>query len=179
LHFAGILFPILAGLLIFRTCKKKRWLAAIILSLIVLLATLQLYKCQPLIPSANILQGNLPASEPIVYVNNVNSIYQRQMIEFARNYVRGRIVCDRVTQNQMRGLTEFSFSYAHIMSYYPLDNSQPERRYDCFLIHLPGVGGRLYEPAEMRTRDLILEAIYDSNVIYTNGESYALTHTPT
>jgi hypothetical protein len=31
----------------------------------------------------------------------------------------------------------------------------------------------------MRTRDLILEAIYNSSVIYTNGESYALTHTPT
>jgi hypothetical protein len=178
LHFASCLFPIFTGIFLFHTCKRKRWVAVVILSLIVLLATVKLYRYQPLIPSANILIENLPESEPVLYVGGVNSIYQRQMIEFARNYVRGRIACDQVTQNQIMGLTEASFYAAHLAWYYPLDESQLERRYDCFLIHLPGVSGRLTEQAEMRTRALILEVIYNSSVIYTNGESYALAHTP-
>jgi hypothetical protein len=179
LHFASILFPIFTGIFISHRCERKRWLTAVMLLLIVLFATLTLYKCQPLIPSANILQEDLPASEPIAYVNNVNSIYQRQMIEFARNYVRGRIASDLVTEMQIRGLTEFHFSFAHVTGYYPLDESEVERRYDCFLIHLPGVSGRLYEQVETRTRNLILEAIYNSSTIYTNGESYILDYTPT
>ena len=179
LFFASALFPIFAGIFIFSTCKRRTWSAAVIFLLIILLAPLQLYSCQPLIPPANILIKNLPASEPIVYVMDVNSIYQRQMIEFARNFVRGGIACDRITKNQITGLTEFNFSVAHIKGYYPLDKRQLEKRYDCFLVHLPGASGPFNEPTEMRTRDLILEAIYNSSVIYTNGESYALFHTPT
>jgi len=179
LHFASSLFPIFTGVFILHTCKRRRWSAAVIFSLIILLVPLQLYKCQPLIPSANILLENLPASEPIVYENLVNSIYQRQMTKFASNYVTGRIACDRFTTNQILGLTGFSFFVTHVMGYYPLDENQLERRYDYFLIHLPGRSGAFQEQAEMRTRDLILEAIYNSSVIYTNGESYALAHTPT
>jgi len=100
------------------------------------------------------------------------------MIEFAGNYLNGRIACDLVTREQIKGLTDFSFSVAYITGYYPLDKSQLEKRYDYFLIHLPGASGPFKEQAEMRTRDLILEAIYNSSVIYTNGESYALTHSP-
>jgi len=178
LLFVSSLFPFFTGIFILRTCKRKKWLTAVIFSLIMLLATLQLYKCQPLIPSANILKKNLPASEPIVYVTGVNSIYQRQMIEFASNYVRGRIACDLVTKDQIIGLTDFSFSVAYVTGYYPLDTNQLEKRYDYFLIHLPGASGPFNEQAELRTRDLIFEAIYNSSVIYTNGESYTLTHAP-
>ena len=154
------------------------WLAAVIFSLIILLATLQFYKCQPLIPPANVLKKNLPANEPIVYVTGVNSIYQRQMIEFVGNYVHGGIACDLITREQLIGLTDFSFSAAFITGYYPLDKSQLEKRYDYFLVHLPGPSGPFNEQAEMRTRDLILGAIYNSSVIYTNCESYTLLHSP-
>ena len=176
LHLASPLFPIFSGIFILYVSKRRVWVRAVIFSSIILLATLQLYSCQPLIPSANILSKDLPTSEPIVYVTDVNSIYQRRMIEFARDHVGGRIACDRVTRNQITGLTEFDFSVAHLAGYYPLDKNQPERTYDCFLIHLPGASGAFGEQAEMRTRNLILEAIYNSSIVYTNGESYILDY---
>jgi hypothetical protein len=178
LHFLSPLFPIFTGVFILHACKRRKWLMAVVFSLVVFLAPFRLYKCQPLIPSANVLIKDLPASEPIVYVTNVNSIYQRQMIEFTSNYVRGGIACDLVTKEQIIGLTDFSFSRAYVVGYYPLDKRQLEKRYDYFLIHLPGVSGPFNEQAEKRTRDLILGAIYNSSVIYTNGESYTLTHSP-
>jgi len=178
LHFSSPLFPIFTSIFILHACKRRKWLITVVFLLVILLAPFRLYKCQPLIPSANVLKKDLPASEPIVYATNVNSIYQRQMIEFTSNYVRGGIACDLVTREQIIGLTDFSFSVAYITGYYPLDKRQLEKRYDYFLIHLPGASGPFNEQAEMRTRDLILEAIYNSSVIYTNGESYTLTHSP-
>ena len=85
---------------------------------------------------------------------------------------------DLVTGNQMVGLTDLDFVVEHIgwENYYPLDKSKLERKYDCFLIHLPGISGGLWERAEIRTRHVILEAIYDSSIVYTNGESYILTY---
>lgn len=177
LSFATPFFPIFCAIFILYACKTRVWLRAVIFSSIILLATLQLYTCQPLVPSANVLSKDLPASEPIQYINEVNSIYQRQMIEFAENYVSGRIASDSVTENQMIGLTEFDFYAAHVASRYPLDKNQPETTYDYFLIHVPGISGVFGEQAEIRTRDLILEAIYNSSVIYTNGESFILAHT--
>jgi hypothetical protein len=176
LHFLSTLFPIFTSIFILRTCKRRKYLIVVIISLVVLLAPIRLYKCQPLIPSANTLKEDLPASEPIVHVTGVNSIYQRQMIEFASVYVRGGIACDLVTREQIVGLTDFSFSVAYLTGYYPLDKRQLEKRYDYFLVHLPGASGPFNEQAEIRTRDLILEAICNSSVIYTNGESYTLTH---
>ena len=176
LHIARLLFPIFCGISILHVTKKGAWKHIVIFSSIILLATLQLYSCQPLIPSANIISKDLPTSEPIVYVNKVNSIHQRQMINFARDHVTGRIAYDHITGNQIVGLTELNFSVAHFAWYYPLDKSRSEREYDCFLIHVPGISGGFGERAEMRTRDMILEAIYDSSIVYTNGESYILAH---
>ena len=176
LHIASPLFPIFSGIFILYASKRRVWMRAVIFSSIILLATLQLYSCQPLIPSANIVLKDLPTSEPIVYVTDVNSIYQRRMIEFARDHVGGQIACDKVTRNQIKGLTEFDFSVAHLTWYYPLDKNQPGRTYDCFLIHLPGISGGFGEQAQIRTRDLIIEAIYNSSIIYTNGESYILDY---
>ena len=173
---ASPLFPIFCAIFILHTWKRRVWMRAVIFSSIILLATLQLYSCQPLIPSANVISKDLPTSEPIVYVTSVNSIYQRQMIEFARNYVDGRIACDQVTRNQITGLTEFNFSVAHLALRYPLDKNQPERTYDCFLIHVPGISGGFGEQAEMRSRHMILATIYNSSILYTNGESYILAH---
>jgi len=175
LYMVSPIFPIFLGILILYLSKKKAWLPAIVFSLIMFLAPLQLYSCQPLIPSANAISKDLPTNEPVAYVNQVNSIYQRQMINFARTHVTGLIACDHITASQLIGLTELNFSTTHVIGYYPLDKSQSEIKYDCFLIHVPGIGGGFAEQAEIRTGDLILEAIYNSNVIYTNGESYILT----
>lgn len=183
LRLASPLFPILSVIFILYAGKRRAWMRAVTFSSIILLATLQLYSCQPLIPSANVLSKDLPTSEPIFYASSMNSIYQRQMIEFARDYVGDRmgynIACDKVTRNQITGLTEFNFSAAHLAWYYPLGKNQPEKEYDYFLTHLPGVSGPFDEQAEMRTRDLILEAIYNSTIVYTNSESYILAHNPT
>jgi hypothetical protein len=179
LHFVSPLFPIFSSIFILHLTKRRIWLRAVILSSIVLLVILQLYRCQPLIPSANVLSKDLPANEPIVYASQVNSIYQRRMIEFAEHYSIGQIACDDVTRSQIIGLTDLNFSATRLAWYYPLDKHQLEKKYDYFLIHLPGASGRIDEQAEIRTRDLILGAIYNSSIIYTNGESYVLAHTPT
>ena len=182
LSFARISFPIFSSIFILYASKRRVWIRAVIFSSIILLSTLQLYACQPLIPSASVLSKNLPTDEPLVYVVNVNSVYQRQMIKFAENHVRGRIACDTVTKNQIIGLTEYNFSSAHVMWYYPLsrlaDKSAREIEYDYFLIHLPGISGTFGEHAEIRTKALILDTIYNSNILYNNGESYILTHNP-
>ncbi len=179
LHLASPLFLIIPAAFIKYVFKKKFRLRAFIILSIIFLAPLQLYSCQPLIPSANVLSKDLPTNEPIVYVTNVNSIYQRQMIEFAEDYIAGRIASDKVTKNQIFGLTEFEFYVNHVVRYYPLDRNKLEENYEFFLIHLPGISGGFGEQAEIRTRDLIIEAIYNSSIIYTNGESYILSHSPT
>jgi hypothetical protein len=97
------------------------------------------------------------------------------MIRFARYHVTGKIASDRITENQIAGLTEFNFSTAHLIHYYPLDSDQPREQYDYFLIHLPGASGGFEERAEMRTADNITGSIYDSGIVYTDGESFVLT----
>jgi len=105
----------------------------------------------------------------------VNSIYQRQMIKFASEYVNGRIACDGTTGNQILGLTEPNFWIAHVIWWMsPLEIRKPKIEYDFFLLHIPGASGPFQEQAEKRTGDLILEVIYNSSIVYTNGESYVL-----
>lgn len=180
---ASPLFLTLSGIFVLyigKIGKRRALMGAVIFSSMILLATLQLYRCQPLIPTANVLSKDLPATEYIIDVIQVNSIYQRQMIEFAKNYIEGQIACDHITRNQIIGLTDFNFSATHLLHayergwYYPLDKNQLEKEYHYFLIHLPGVSGQFGESAETRTRDLILEATYNSSIVYTNGESYVL-----
>jgi len=179
LFFLSLIFPIFSGIFILYAVRRGMMMRVVMFLLIIPLTTLGLYGCQPLIPSANVLSKDLPINEPIVYATGVNSIYQRQMIEFASYHTGGQIACDRITLNQIIGLTELNFSVAHLTWYYPLDKNQLEIKYDYFLIHLPGISGAFDEQAEMRTRDLILEAINNSNIVYTNGESYILAHNPT
>jgi len=180
-RYTSISYPIFFGILIMHIDKRKIRSAAIASLLVttMVLVPLQLYHCQPILASANTISANLPADEPIVYVVNVNSIYQREMIWFAEDHVRGSIACDEVTRNQILGLTEIDFSRT-VVWFYPfsrlLDESIPEKDYDYFLIHLPGKSGAFEEKAEIRTRSLILEAIYDAsyNIVYSNSESFVL-----
>jgi len=161
-------------------------LSALIIMALMLLATIELYGYQPLMPPASVIAKDLPTDEPIGYRVNVNSAYQRHMVEHAETYVPEAdlpssylIASDWVTRNQIFGLTSYNFSSNHVILYYPfsrlLDENIIKKKYDYFLIHLPGKSGAFNERAEIRTRSLISEAIYDSNVIYNNGESYMLT----
>jgi len=152
-------------------------LTIFIISTLMVLATIEVYGCQSLIPPASSISKDLPTDEPVTYVVDVNSVYQRRMVEHAERYIPQDtlIACDKLTKHQILGLTNYNFYGSHIAWYYPLDKSNPEREYDYFLIHLPGKSGRFQERAETRTRSLISEAIHDSNVVYTNGESYILT----
>jgi len=179
LGFARLLVPFFSAIFILHLSKRKTWMRAIILLPLILLGTFQFYICQPLIPSANVLFADLPANEPLVYVNLVNSVYQRQMINFVKDHATGRFALDGVTRSQMVGLTDLDFVLEHIgwVNYYPLGKGDLERKYDCFLIHLPGISGGFNEKAEIRTRQVILAAICNSNIVYTNGESYILANT--
>lgn len=175
LHFARLLYPIFSGIAAFYISKKRPWILPITISLIMLLATLELYPCQPLIPSANVVYKDLPMNVPIGYVTQVNSIYQRQVVNFAYYHVVGRIAGDSMTRGQIVGLTGYNFSATHLIEYYPLDKRKPTQDYDFFIIHIPGKSGTLGEKAKVRTPSLIFEAIYNSSIVYTNGESYILT----
>jgi hypothetical protein len=128
-----------------------------------------------LIPSANIISDELPNDIPVGYVNEVNTIYQRQLVNFILcNIVNGRIAADGVTYYQISGQASYEYRLNHLTTYYPLDPTQYPVQYDFFAIHVPGRAGVFVENAKIRTNDLILKTIYSSNILYTNGESYLL-----
>jgi hypothetical protein len=180
LYFAGLLSPIFCAVAILSVSKKRAWLGAIVLLPIMILAPVEFYACQPLIPSSHSVSPNLPTNEPIVYVDVANSVYQRQLVFFARDYATGTIASDDMTTNQIVGLTDLAFVLKHVgwVTYYPIGKNQSQK-YDYFLIHVPGISGGFAEPAELRTSQRILDAIYNSSVAYSNGESYFLIHIPT
>jgi len=173
-----VVSPIFSAVVIFHFERMRaKKVVKLLIPLMMILATIELYHCQPLIPSIKVSLEGSPSIEPIVYVNVVNSAYQRRMIMHAERYIStGRIACDRVTLNQIYGLTDYSFSRTNLAWYYPysnlLDENTTQEMYDYFLIHLPGKSGVFGEPAEIRSRTLILDGLYGSSIVYTNGESY-------
>jgi len=175
----SIVAPIFSGIFLYyiETKLHRRAVPMIIVGLLIILAIVQLYKCQPLIPAASSLGNQLPSDEPIVYINLVNTVYQRYMINHAESYLPSgaRFAVDRVTRNQIIGLTGWGFSQGHTLSY-PLWEETIDRYYDYFLLHQPGISGSFQEKAENRTRNVISSIIYNSdhNIVYSNGESYIL-----
>jgi hypothetical protein len=176
-----LLYPVFAGLFVLQISARIRSrkvrmgvIAAIFLS-IVLLSTIEFYGCQPLFSPANVLYKGLPADMPISYVNMVNSIYQRQVIGFAVNHINGTIAVQYTSAILIVGLAPINYSIEHMIWYYPIDRTQPKMSYDCFIIQLPGKSGAppTVSPP-LRTTEIISEYIRNSNVVYTNGESYIL-----
>jgi hypothetical protein len=185
LRFLSISYSIFLGFFIVQMDQRihgKKIRSAIFASLLIILMVLisiQVYSCQPIVSPANSLSTDLPEDEPLVYFVQVNSIYQREMIEFSENFVNGSIACDDVTRNQIIGLTDIVFS-RKLAWYYPFSRliyeTMPEKEYEYFLIHLPGKSGGFEEQAEIRTRSLIITALNDSSVVYTNGESFVIVN---
>jgi len=175
-----LLSPIFGAISLHYLQKKFRnsKLVMFIILLLIILAAVELYGYQPLVPSARVI--GLPYDEPIVYVTDVNSVYQRRMIDFAERYSgdETHIASDTVTLNQVIGLTSSDFSSKSLLWYYPfsrlLNQSIITMEYDYFLIHVPGKSGPFQDKVETHTRSLILEAVHNSNIVYTNGESYVL-----
>jgi hypothetical protein len=176
LTFQRLLFPIFSGISIYYLSKKKPWMRTIMFVLLISLSTVEFFACQPLVAPANIVYKELPASVPLGYVNQVNTIYQRQVAVFAISTAEGRIACDEHTRNLLIGLGGYNFSTVHLANYYPLDKSKPIQEYELFVIHMPGKSGTLGEQAKIRSPSLILDAVYDSSIVYTNGESYILAN---
>lgn len=181
LFFMEFLYPVFAGLFVLqismrvRSRKVRTGIVACIFFSVMLLATVELYDCQPLISSANVLFKGVPADVPISYVNVVNSIYQRQVIEFAANHINGIIAAWNPTDVQIMGLTPINYSITHVVEYYPIDKTQPTIAYDYFIIQLPGKsGGPPTAQPSLQSREIISEYIQNSTIIYTNGESYIL-----
>jgi hypothetical protein len=179
MHFIRLLFPFLSSVFVTYAAKNTRvrtLVLPITFLLIILLGTIELYGCQPLVPPANVLYKDLPPDVPMSYVNLVNSIYQRKMIYFAEDYVDGKIAAASPTSNQILGLTQINFSMENLVRYYPLEKSSPEREYDYFLIHLPRKSGPPYVGPRLRTENLIVEAVLNSSVVYTNCEAYIIIY---
>jgi hypothetical protein len=179
LYFSYIFTPIFVGVLF---CYLQRKLHGIKLNfllslLLILFATIQLYGCQPLLPIASSVRSNLPSDEYIIYVGNVNSAYQRYMIAYAEKHIgKGMIACDPVTENQILGLTDYSFSQSHLAGFYPFDHNITGEKIDYILIHLPGKSGWPGVKPEVGTKDFILGVTRNSSVLYSNGESFILTN---
>jgi hypothetical protein len=173
-----VLSPIFCGISLSHINKKAPKIAAFIIAILIALATIEFYGYQPLVPSASVINNELPADVPIGYRVNVNSIYQKNMIDYAEKHLSqnqdASIACDRVTSFQIVGLTDWNFSTRYLTWYYPLETTMAETEYQYLLIHLPGKSGRFYEQAEARTPSLVLETVRNSSIIYNNGESFIL-----
>jgi hypothetical protein len=176
-----VLSPIFCGLSLSQIKVERKTIKIVIISFIMLFSILGIFPPPQLIPPANVVVKSLPSNIPIVYVNNVNSIYQRSMIGFAESHIAdGMIACDDVTWVQLFGMTNYVFMADHVLyHYYPfsrlLDQNITRREFDYFLIHNPGRSGSFKEKAEIRTPELISESIQNSSIIYNNGESYITT----
>ena len=163
LSFGEILFPIFSGIAVYWARKKIKFSTLVIFSLIFILATLQFYAAQPLIPQANVIYEDLPENVPIAWVNVVNSIYQRQVIQFALNHFdKGLIASDFVTYNQIVGMADSDFVASHLTHYNPLEPRQTVEEYNLLIVHYAGKAGILSESAQNRSPDKITQTLYNS-----------------
>jgi len=178
LRLASRVAPIFFGVSLFyiETKLRSKAVPLLIIVLLAILGTAELYRCQPLIPAASSLGNQFPSDEPIVYVNLANTAYQRYMIAYAERYLPDgtTIAADKATGHQIYGIANWNFSQNHKV-FYPLA-WETSVAHDYFLLHLPGVSGGFEEKVENRTRNVILSIIYDPNydIVYSNGESYIL-----
>jgi hypothetical protein len=184
LVYALVLAPIFAGLVLYYIDKKVHRLSRIVTVTIVvslvLLAIIQIYKPPQLVPPANSINKNLSSNEPIVYTNNVNSVYQRYLIMTAERYIEnGNIASDDITRIQFWSSADYTFIDSHVLYYYPLsrllNKNITQIPFDYFLTHLPGKAGGFTEKAEIRTESVISEYLSNSSIIYTSGESFITT----
>jgi len=133
-------------------------------------------RCQPLVPTADVLSSDLPENEYLVDVGMINTIYQIKMISFAERYCsNATITSDSVTMTQIWGFSDHSF-YSRRIRENPLTTIQDQNsEWNMFLLHTRRAGP-LQEGVEYRTRERIEDLrLKTGNVIYDNGESFLIS----
>ena len=177
----------LAGLTLWRVnrflrspkIKIRNFAFASFLFVLVSCCLIQFFRCQPLVPRASVLSIDLPENEYTVDIRMMNTIYQIEMISFAeRHSSKGRIASDFITRDQMWGFSGPSFFSRHIWHSPLIPNPDKNLEWDLLLLHTVE-GGVLSEKAEYRTRERIENIRLEAGIlIYDNGESFILSHTP-
>ena len=142
------------------------------------------YPPQPLMPSANVLSESLPADQPLVFLHEVNTVYQERMLSFVelhRGYSQF-VVADVVTTGQApafgsRNLQNHILFPSYLEAREELDASQV---WEILALHWPGKSGPLEEQAELRTKQRIYEIATapSHNMIYDNGASFMVWRSP-
>ncbi len=175
------LFPLLSIPLL--TFFKKRFdrLNVIMIIGILIFSIVGFYSPQEIVPRANAYSPDLPSDDYLLQIGSVNTIYQREMIFWARDNLpnTSRIASDELTRHQIISLTDINYSYPRLAWFYPfetlLGGNVTERFYTHFLSHQHGKSGLFIEKAEIRTKNLISEAMIKSSIVYYNGFSFILT----
>ncbi|MHA2236911.1 MAG: hypothetical protein ACXAB2_00935 [Candidatus Hodarchaeales archaeon] len=184
LRLSYFFYPFIYGIFLYEqtTLKNKKVLQLMVFIIVPIFASIQFYKNPLFIPSASTISSEIAVEEPIIYRGEVNSIYQRHLISFSEERVRGRIATDAVSRNQIFGLTDSEYSRKNLIWYYPpniqIYPETVERLHDYFFIHLPGVGGSFEEQAIVRTKEIIEAHFYMPryDIVYSNGVSYLLAN---
>jgi hypothetical protein len=159
---------------ILRRISSKVLRTMILASMVFVLGSvclIQFFPYQPLIPKADIVSSNLPGNEFLTDFGSINTPYQITMISFAESHSSdGRVAADVVTRCQTYGFSNSSF-YSRILWPSPL----AERfEWDLLMLHTEKAGP-FGEKAEYRTKDRIESLRLSYNIIYDNGESFAMS----
>jgi uncharacterized membrane protein len=176
-QFTLLTIPLLCSVfLVWANSQKwlRKWFLPAIIASVFFFSTIELYSYQPLVPSANVLYPNLDSSIPMSYANLVNTVYQRQLVNFADTYAVGTIATIEPINTQISNLTEINNSKFRVIDYFPLDKTQLRQEYDLYLINTPGKSGYPFVGKEFAQVSVLNTFILNSSIFYNNGDSYIL-----
>ncbi len=145
---------------------------AVAVPAILISALIQLYPYQPAVAAFS--SGSTGSGDtPLLWFHQVNTGYQRQMLEFAAGQLpRGAQVLVDYIGYQQSGLF---FGLETVYRLRQLSwGALPEPAY--ILLHWPGAAGAYMEQAEVRSHDFVrrVRMFPGMNVVYDNGGSFVL-----
>jgi len=173
--------PVLAGYGLYSLAPRVRpggkpvpgvLMQAVAVPAILISALIQLYPYQPAVAAFSSGYAE-PADTPLLWFHQVNTDYQRRMLEFAAGQIPGgaQVLVDYIGYQQ-------SGLFFGLDSVYRLRQlswgALPEPAY--VLLHWPGVAGAYMEQAEVRSHDFVqrMRTSPGTNVLYDNGGSFIL-----
>ncbi len=171
------LFFIALGSLSHRSLFRRglrRWAATLGIIAFLGVSVIQVFPYQPLAPRSDPLSSASPLDDYLFSLNEVNSVYQVQMIHFTSSQggCNQKVASDIVARNQIKIFGSSCLLRSHVHTS-PL-MSEGTVEWDLFMLHWPGPAGPLKEPVEVRDRRAIERLQNGSNLVYTNGESFVL-----
>lgn len=179
LIYCVVLSPALAGYAIWkiaefihdRSLLVQKAVVLILILIIIFGSFLQIYPNQTIVPVSQESSYD-PTLSPIVWVHQVNSIYQYYMIDYAltRLKTKVQILADYVSARQE--IIFFGLSEERALRSWDKPKAQPA----LVLLHWPGSAGGYQDQVEMRSVDHIqqLRMAEGMNIIYDNGYSFIL-----